>query len=73
MLSCVLWHNPARRAIILVVRLGQMGIVCGCPFRKRKGGQYGYIRSSYIAAGYFHSVNIPGQQKQPQVTEKAIL
>ncbi len=26
--------------IILLVRLEQVGMVCGCPFRKRKGGRY---------------------------------
>ena len=65
-LSGRVWYN-------FLVRLEQMGIVGGCPFWKQKGGRYEYIRSAYIAAGYFCRVNILRQQKQPQVTEKAIL
>lgn len=49
------------RAIILLVRLEQVGIVCGCPFWKQKGGRYGYVRSAYAGAGDFCSLDIHRQ------------
>lgn len=55
------------------VRLEQMRIVCGCPFWKRKGGQYEYNGSSYTFIGGACRLDIHRQEKQPQVNGKAIL
>ena len=55
------WYYSTRNDIIFSVRLEQVGIVCGCPFWKRKGGRYEYVRSAYVGAGDLCSFDIHRQ------------
>lgn len=48
-------QNPADEITFKWLRMNnkQVGIVCGCPFWKQKGGRYEYIRSAYTCPGDF--------------------
>ena len=55
LMPCSLPYTAAYTSTIIKL---QVGIVCACPFWKRKG-RYEYARSTYVGAGDFCSLDIP--------------